>query len=215
MSALPPKADIRQRIEHVCFVPIADMQLLAQLGHLRRLSLILSRPEPFAFSLLSRNRGPSSPKKFSPAVFILPISLAHLGALGGQMHLSAFLRHCRWLSVAALGAMLAFAASAQTGSESQTPSTRTTGSESQTPSTVTPSAETQSESQGAPTSSNPATPKPNAASTTTQPRKAAAPEILILVSKPTQSMTVTVDGHVRYRWRISTGATHYSTPAGS
>ena len=24
MSALPPKADIRQRIEHVCFVPIAD-----------------------------------------------------------------------------------------------------------------------------------------------------------------------------------------------
>ena len=25
MSALPPEADIRQRIEHVCFVPIADM----------------------------------------------------------------------------------------------------------------------------------------------------------------------------------------------
>jgi hypothetical protein len=25
MSALPPKADIRQRIEHVCFVPIADV----------------------------------------------------------------------------------------------------------------------------------------------------------------------------------------------
>jgi len=25
MSALPPKADIRQRIEHVCFVPIADI----------------------------------------------------------------------------------------------------------------------------------------------------------------------------------------------
>jgi hypothetical protein len=22
---LPPKADIRQRIEHVCFVPIADL----------------------------------------------------------------------------------------------------------------------------------------------------------------------------------------------
>ena len=28
-------------------------------------------------------------------------------------------------------------------------------------------------------------------------------------------MTVTVDGHVRYRWRVSTGATHYSTPDGS
>ena len=26
MSALPPKADIRQRIEHVCFVPEADIQ---------------------------------------------------------------------------------------------------------------------------------------------------------------------------------------------
>jgi len=25
MSALPPKADIRQRIEHVCFVPEADV----------------------------------------------------------------------------------------------------------------------------------------------------------------------------------------------
>jgi hypothetical protein len=25
MSALPPKADIRQRIEHVCFVPQADI----------------------------------------------------------------------------------------------------------------------------------------------------------------------------------------------
>ena len=25
MSALPPKADIRQRIEHVCFVPKADV----------------------------------------------------------------------------------------------------------------------------------------------------------------------------------------------
>jgi lipoprotein-anchoring transpeptidase ErfK/SrfK len=142
------------------------------------------------------------------------------------MRLSAFLRHCRLLGFAALGAMLAFAASAQTGSESQTPSTGTTGSqsqtpstgttgsESQTPSTVTPSAETQSESQGAPTSSNPATPKPNAASTTTQPRKAAVPDILIVVSKPTQTMTVTVDGHVRYRWRVSTGATHYSTPDG-
>jgi hypothetical protein len=26
MSALPPKADVRQRIEHVCFVPIADIR---------------------------------------------------------------------------------------------------------------------------------------------------------------------------------------------
>ena len=25
MSALPPKADFRQRIEHVCFVPISEV----------------------------------------------------------------------------------------------------------------------------------------------------------------------------------------------
>jgi lipoprotein-anchoring transpeptidase ErfK/SrfK len=135
------------------------------------------------------------------------------------------MRHCRLLSVAALGAMLAFPASAQTGPESQTPSTGTAGSEqtpstgtvgseSQIPSTATPGAETESKSPGA-TSSNPAVPEANPASTTIQPRKAAVPDILIVVSKPTQSMTVTVDGHVRYRWRVSTGATHYSTPDGS
>jgi lipoprotein-anchoring transpeptidase ErfK/SrfK len=143
------------------------------------------------------------------------------------MRLSAFLRYCRFISVAALGAMLAFSARAQTGSESQTPSTGTPGSESQTPSTATPGSESQtpsaatpgaeaeSKSPGAPTSSNLAVPEANPASKTTQPRKAAVPDILIVVSKPTQSMTVTVDGHVRYRWRVSTGATHYSTPAGS
>ena len=143
------------------------------------------------------------------------------------MRLSAFLRHCRLLSVGALGAMLAFPASAQTGPDSQTPSTGTAGSESQTPSsgtpgsesqipsTATPGAETESKSPGTPTSSNQAVPEANLASTTIQPRKTAVPDILIVVSKPTQSMTVTVDGHVRYRWRVSTGATHYSTPDGS
>ena len=137
------------------------------------------------------------------------------------MRRSAFLKHCRSLSVAVLGAMLAFPASAQTGSESQTtsgtatPSTGTAGSESQIPSTATPGAETESKSPGTPTSPHPAIPEPNSASTTTQPRKAAVPDILIVVSKPTQTMTVTVDGHVRYRWRVSTGATHYSTPDGS
>lgn len=39
--------------------------------------------------------------------------------------------------------------------------------------------------------------------------------ILIHIDKPTQTMTVTVDGQVRYRWPVSTGATKYSTPAGS
>jgi lipoprotein-anchoring transpeptidase ErfK/SrfK len=39
--------------------------------------------------------------------------------------------------------------------------------------------------------------------------------LLIQIDKPTQTMTVAVDGQVRYRWRVSTGATGYSTPTGS
>ncbi|MGH6736644.1 MAG: L,D-transpeptidase [Methyloceanibacter sp.] len=39
--------------------------------------------------------------------------------------------------------------------------------------------------------------------------------ISIVIDKPTQTMTVTVDGQVQYRWPVSTGATKYSTPAGS
>ena len=134
------------------------------------------------------------------------------------MRLSAFQRHCRFLSVATLGAMLAFPASAQTSSESQTPSTDTSGSETQSKSpesTPTPSTETKSDSTGTPSSSNAAAPEANPASKTTQPGKTVTPGILVVVSKPTQTMTVTVEGHVRYRWRVSTGATHYSTPDGS
>ncbi|MEM7398164.1 MAG: L,D-transpeptidase [Pseudomonadota bacterium] len=39
--------------------------------------------------------------------------------------------------------------------------------------------------------------------------------VLIKVDKPSQTMTVSVDGEMRYRWPISTGATGYSTPTGS
>jgi lipoprotein-anchoring transpeptidase ErfK/SrfK len=39
--------------------------------------------------------------------------------------------------------------------------------------------------------------------------------ILVQVDKPTQTMTVSVDGAVRYRWPVSTGATAFSTPTGS
>ncbi len=45
--------------------------------------------------------------------------------------------------------------------------------------------------------------------------KSAFANILIQIDKPTQTMTVSVDGEVRYRWRVSTGATGFSTPAGS
>jgi lipoprotein-anchoring transpeptidase ErfK/SrfK len=134
---------------------------------------------------------------------------------GGQVHVSALLRHCRLLTFAVLGAVLAFPASAQTGSESQTPSVGTTGSESQSPSAGTPGAETQPQSQNGPTNSTPVNPEANPAPTTKEAQKPAAPDLLILVDKPTQTMTVTLDGRVRYRWRVSTGATHYSTPGGS
>lgn len=43
----------------------------------------------------------------------------------------------------------------------------------------------------------------------------AAASVHIQIDKPTQVMTVTVDGQVAYRWRVSTGASKYSTPVGS
>ena len=39
--------------------------------------------------------------------------------------------------------------------------------------------------------------------------------VLIQIDKPSQTMTVLVGGKVQYRWWVSTGATGYSTPAGS
>ena len=45
--------------------------------------------------------------------------------------------------------------------------------------------------------------------------KAALANILIHIDKPSQTMTVAVDGQVQYRWPVSTGATNYETPSGS
>ena len=39
--------------------------------------------------------------------------------------------------------------------------------------------------------------------------------ILIQIDKPSQTMTVSVNGALAYRWPVSTGATGFSTPAGS
>ena len=39
--------------------------------------------------------------------------------------------------------------------------------------------------------------------------------VLIAIDKPSQTMTVAVNGAVQYRWYVSTGATGYSTPGGS
>lgn len=45
--------------------------------------------------------------------------------------------------------------------------------------------------------------------------KSAFANILIQIDKPSQTMTVSVNGASVYRWRVSTGATGFSTPAGS
>jgi lipoprotein-anchoring transpeptidase ErfK/SrfK len=39
--------------------------------------------------------------------------------------------------------------------------------------------------------------------------------VMVLIDKPSQTMTVAVNGRVQYRWYVSTGATGYSTPAGA
>jgi lipoprotein-anchoring transpeptidase ErfK/SrfK len=45
--------------------------------------------------------------------------------------------------------------------------------------------------------------------------QAASAGILIQIDKRAQTMTVAVDGQLRYRSRVSTGATGFSTPVGS
>ena len=128
--------------------------------------------------------------------------------------------------VAFLVGVLAFPASAQTGSDSNTPSTSTAG------------AQAQSELTGGPTSSNPATPKTDADTATpstqtnstpakaesepggTQPESNPGPKkpgstILININKAEQKMTVFVDGIEKYHWPVSTGRAGYSTPSGT
>jgi lipoprotein-anchoring transpeptidase ErfK/SrfK len=128
------------------------------------------------------------------------------------MRLSAVLRLFELPSLAVLGVMLAFPASAQTASESQSPSTGT------------PGAETPSQSPGAPTSSNPATPNPGSTPATTEsaPHAESTPgtketgsSILIAIDKAKQRMTVSIDGVQQYEWPVSTGRAGYSTPSGT
>ena len=128
--------------------------------------------------------------------------------------------------VAFLVGILAFPASAQTGSDSNTPSTSTAG------------AQAQSDSTDGPTSSNPVTPKTDADTATpstqtnstptkvesepggAQPQsnpgsKKTGSAILININKAKQKMTVFVDGIEKYHWPVSTGRAGYSTPSGT
>src|SRR5215469_15202977 len=123
-------------------------------------------------------------------------------------------RHFRTLVVVPLLAvMLAFPASAQTSSDSN--SAGTVG------------ARAQSELTGGPNSSNPATPDTNspAAKVESQPEgaqpesnpgpKKAGSAVLISIDKTKQEMTVFLDGIEKYHWPVSTGRAGYSTPSGT
>jgi lipoprotein-anchoring transpeptidase ErfK/SrfK len=118
-------------------------------------------------------------------------------------------RHFRSLVITPLlVAMLAFAASAQTSSD--TNSTGPTNARAQSDSnTATPStqnnsttAKTEFEPGGSQAESNPG------------PKKAGS-AVLININKAKQNMTVFVDGIEKYDWSVSTGRAGYSTPSGT
>jgi hypothetical protein len=46
MSALPPKADIAERGDHVCFVPEADVSRCNKAARLARANLSVTMPRP-------------------------------------------------------------------------------------------------------------------------------------------------------------------------
>ena len=135
------------------------------------------------------------------------------------MRLLALPRHFRGLvTVPFLAVMLAFPASAQTGSDSETPSTSAAG------------AQAQSKSTGAPTSSTPKTGSdavtPTTESNSTAEQAESKPEstpgtkktgsaVLINIDKTKQKMTVFIDGIEKYDWPVSTGRAGYSTPSGT
>jgi len=139
-----------------------------------------------------------------------------------DMRPSACSRHFRGLVIVPfLAVMLAFPATAQTNSESGTPSTGTAGARTQ--------------STGGPTDANPATPKTgsDAATRSTESNSTVATaksqpsgiqlesdpgtkkSIVISIDKTKQKMTVSIDGAEEYDWPVSTGRLGYSTPSGT
>src|SRR6516165_7892608 len=124
--------------------------------------------------------------------------------------------------VAFLVGILAFPASAQTGSDPNTsPSTSTAGAQAQSDSTggrtsaktdvdtATPSTQTNSAAAKAESEPRGSQPQPNPG-----PKKTGS-AILININKAKQRMTVFVDGIEKYHWPVSTGRAGYSTPSGS
>jgi lipoprotein-anchoring transpeptidase ErfK/SrfK len=133
-------------------------------------------------------------------------------------------RHFRSLVVVPLlVVILAFPASAQTSSDSNTatnggraqsgltdgltsanPAAPKTGSDTATPSTQTGSTAAKAESE--PGGSQP--------QSNSEPKKVGS-VILININKAKQKMTVFVDGIQKYEWPVSTGRAGYSTPSGT
>jgi lipoprotein-anchoring transpeptidase ErfK/SrfK len=170
--------------------------------------------------------------RFDPAQILLLIGVVCFDSVGPgnqdqDMCVVASPRHFRSLVfVAFLTMILAFPASAQTSSDSNTQSTGTAGTQ------------VQPESTGGPSSSNPATPKTDADTATpgtqtnstaakaeseaggSQPQsnpatKKTGSAILININKAKQKMTIFVDGIQKYNWPVSTGRAGYSTPSGT
>src|SRR5262249_21380531 len=135
-------------------------------------------------------------------------------ALRGQdMCLLGSPRHFRSLAIVPLlAAILAFPASAQTGSDSN--STGTAGAPAQSEITADANTATPSE-QINPTATNSES-KPGAAQPESNPgTKKAGSAVLININKAKQEMTVFLDGIEKYHWPVSTGRAGYSTPSGT
>ncbi len=146
---------------------------------------------------------------------------------GEDVCLLASRRHFRSLAIVPfLAVILAFPASAQTSSDSKTPSAGAADTRAQ------------SDSTGGPTSSNPVAPKngsntaipntktdsqaakaeskPGGAQSESNPgSKKAGSAIVINIDKTKQEMTVFLDGIQKYDWPVSTGRAGYSTPSGT
>lgn len=122
-----------------------------------------------------------------------------------MMPLSAVSRHLRsLLTVPFLAVLLAFPASAQpdpnpaNSAAGQTESKQAAGQAESNPATP-------------PTESNPAEAQTDPDPAPEQPKSS----VLINVDKPSQEMTVFVDGVEQYSWPVSTGMRGYSTPSGT
>ena len=134
-------------------------------------------------------------------------------------------RHFRSLVIGFLfAAVLAFPASAQTSSDTNSATAAgargqseltggSTNSNAATPNTGSNRAgpSTQTDSMAAKVESEPGGSQPQS---NLEPKKAGS-SILININKAKQSMTIFVDGIEKYEWPVSTGRAGYSTPSGT